>query len=235
MRAICFQENKADRKISAIPIASKKRQNRHAEIGELVSESERLLSVGEATGRDDGFELQEGRVEIFVDYNVLEFRSMRHLGTGAEEAARDCLRRIGSAVIKAPFERFNRGRQNEDAHGAGEALSNLTRTLPIDLEQNVMALGHFVFDPDAVRTVVVAVYECGFEKFVARLHGFEFFNGDEMVFAAVDLSRTRIARREGDGKLDRRLLGKKRIDERRFPAPEGAVTRKSRPGCLSGL
>ena len=80
-----------------------------------------------------------------------------------------------------------------------------------------MALQHFVFNPDAIGAVIVAMHKRGFQKFIARFHRFKLFDRDEMVLTAVDFAGTRVARREGYGELDSRLLGEKGVDERRLP------------------
>ena len=67
---------------------------------------------------------------------------MRHFGTSAEQTARDRLFGIRAAVVKAPFESLDGGRQDEDADRAVEAFTDLTGALPVDLEKNVVALGH---------------------------------------------------------------------------------------------
>lgn len=191
--------------------------NRNAQVGKLVAETQCLLTIGQAARGDDGFKLQEGRIKVFINYNVLKFRSMRHLGARAEKPARDRLRRIGPAVIETPFERFDRGRQNEDSNRAGKAIANLASALPVDFKQHVVALQHFVFNPDAIGAVIVAMHKRGFQKFIARFHRFKLFDRDEMVLTAVDFAGTRVARREGYGELDSRLLGEKGVDERRLP------------------
>ena len=82
-------------------------------------------------------------------------------------------------------------------------------------KQHVVALQHFVFNPDAIGAVIVAMHKRGFQKFIARFHRFKLFDRDEMVLTAVDFAGTRVARREGYGELDGRLLGEKGVDERR--------------------
>ena len=105
-----------------------------------------LLTEGEAACNNHGLHLGKRRFKIFIDYNVLEFGRMRHFGTSAEQTARDRLFGIRAAVVKAPFESLDGGRQDEDADRAVEAFTDLTGALPVDLEKNVVALGHLAFD-----------------------------------------------------------------------------------------
>src|SRR6185503_10777648 len=95
--------------------------------------------------------------------------------------------------------------QDEDSHHVLEEPADLARTLPVDLEQHVLAGRELVLDPPLARAVVVTVHVRVLEEIPRGDHALEHFARDEVVFATVRLALARLARGVGDRQPDARL------------------------------
>src|ERR1035441_9555590 len=71
---------------------------------------------------------------------------MRDIPPGVLEAAFDYRLRVGAAGLEPLFERLAGGRQNEDAARRRQPGTHLTRSLPVDLEQQQLTAVQRVLD-----------------------------------------------------------------------------------------
>src|SRR5689334_16255704 len=79
-----------------------------------------------------------GGFEVLVNYNVFELVRVVELFPRVLDAAADHRVRILTAAAHAPLQLRDRGRQDEDADAIRIKAPHLLRTLPVDLEDQVL-------------------------------------------------------------------------------------------------
>src|SRR5262245_59060252 len=109
----------------------------------------RLTGITKAGRGDNGRQLREREVEILVDEDVVEFRSVGDFAPGRQEPAVDHLFRVLATLMEALCKGIDRWWQDENPNGVGKGGLYLTRALPVDLEQDIVTLSHRLLDPDA--------------------------------------------------------------------------------------
>ena len=128
---------------------------------------------------------------------------MAHLGLRAVHAAVDHFLRIGRAILESLAQRLEAGRQDEDTNDvAASQLEQLLRTLPVDVEQNVLAVLEILEHGVARRAVALVEHARPFEELVVLRHRAEGFLVDEVIVLAVDLALAWRARRIRHRHLD---------------------------------
>jgi len=119
-----------------------------------------------------------------------------------------------NARAHAPLQLLDRRRQDEDADAVGVDRAHLLRSLPVDLQDQVLAPRQGVRDHLLRGAIAVAVHLGALEELATSLHREELGVGDEVVIDAVLFAGARLARGVGDGKLQARVGLHQRLDER---------------------
>src|SRR5688572_5999072 len=169
----------------------------------------------------DGLELRECLVEVAVDDHVVEVPPARHLEDRFVDPARDRLFAVAAALAQPRLELGARGRQDEDLDRLRQPLADLRRPLPVDLEDQVAALGERGLDDAAARSVEVAEDVRVLDEFVRIPQALEIRALDEVVVLAVVLAGAGLARRAGDGERHRRAPAHQRPQEARLAGARG--------------
>ena len=90
----------------------------------------------------DGVQILDRLLEAIVDHDVVEFRPMRDVAPRVSQAPLDHRLGVGAARLEPLLEGLAGGRQNEDAARRRQRGTHLARALPVDLEQEQLALGN---------------------------------------------------------------------------------------------
>ena len=155
-----------------------------------------LKCTPEPLGNHNRGEFLGRAIKVLVDNNIIEFEQMRDFIACVMQALRDDAAGVGGAVVEPRQQRLVGRRQNEDADGGRVHAAHLCRALPVDLQQDVVALGHARAHPQLRGAVVIAVYQRAFDKLAVGTHAFKLCNADKVVLTAIDFARTRRARGE---------------------------------------
>ena len=107
--------------------------------------------------------------KLAVDDHVVEVPPVRHLEGRFPEPARDRLIAVAAALAQPGLQLGARRRQDEKLHRLGQVLTHLIRALPVDLEDEVTALGKRRFDDAPARAIQVAEDVRVFDEFARRL------------------------------------------------------------------
>src|ERR1039457_4258050 len=95
------------------------------------------------------------------------------------------------SIPQPPFQLFPVRRKDEDAHRFWNLLLYLTRSLHIDVQQQVVTSVFRFPQKTPRRAVIVAENSRVLQKLVGRNHGFEFFAGYKKIFLAILLAPAR--------------------------------------------
>jgi hypothetical protein len=134
---------------------------------------------------DDGFQVEQGRLEQGIDDDVVEVSRLRNLVPGVDHALRDDFGRVLAAAAQAAVQLFPRRRQDEDQHGAREDALDLQRALEVDLQHDIVAITQALLHRGAGGAVAVAVDLRPLEEVAVVDHLAEGIGGDKPVFTAV--------------------------------------------------
>src|SRR5688572_4157157 len=178
-------------------------------------------SVRSALAADDPRELLPCCIEVLVNYSVFELAGVRHFGLGVVQAALDDAFGVLVAPAQAPLQLRHRRRQDEDADAVGIERAHLPRTLPVDLEDEVLALLEGVLDGLAGGAIPVAVYLGALQELAAALHGEKGRLVHEVVLAPVLLPRARLAGGVGGRQPEAGLVFQQRLDQRGLAGARG--------------
>src|SRR5690348_16776285 len=107
---------------------------------------------------EDVRQLSPGGFEVFVNYTVLELVGVLELLARILQPAADHGLGILAAMAHPARELLDGRRHDEDAYAIGLEPAHLLRTLPVDLEDQVVTRGDGIEDHLARRAVVVAVH-----------------------------------------------------------------------------
>src|SRR5882672_4648184 len=176
----------------------------------------RLASVAQARGRNNRRELCQREGKILVDDDVVELRCMGDFAAGGQQSAIDYLGRILAALMQALSKRIDRWREDENPDGMSKGEFYLPRTLPVDLQQDVMAFPHALFYPQTRSRVEVAMYLGTLDEFAARAPGLEVRDRDKVLLAPVLVSGACRAGGVGNRQGDVTFLCQQRVDESRL-------------------
>ena len=159
-----------------------------------------LAAAFEAFGEEDGLDGFDGLVEVAIDDDVIIFGPVAHFVGGFGHAAVDFGGVVLGAREEAALEFVPGGREDEDADEiVARFFRQLLGALPVDIEQNIAALGEGFFDGQARGSVIIAENLGMFEQLVAVDEEVEFGRVDEAVVFAIDLARAGGAGGDGDG------------------------------------
>jgi hypothetical protein len=134
---------------------------------------------------DDGFQVEQGRLEQGIDDDVVEVPGLCDLVAGVDHALRDDFGCVLAAAAQAAVQLFPRRRQDEDQHGAREDALDLQRALEVDLQHDIVAIAQALLHRGARGAVVVAMNLGPLEEIAVVDHLAEGIGGDEPVLAAV--------------------------------------------------
>src|SRR5260221_13921263 len=97
----------------------------------------------------EGGKVPPSLFELFVYNNIVELRDVAYFFAGVAQSPLDGFFRVLASGPQPALELLqDRGRRkDEDAHHVGENLAHLLGALPVDLEQDVQALGAGFGDP----------------------------------------------------------------------------------------
>lgn len=77
----------------------------------------------------DRFQVEQGGLKQFVDYNVVKFSGLCHLVGGVLQAQVNDVGGVFATVVQARFQFFPARRQDEDEYRIGKQLFDLNRAL----------------------------------------------------------------------------------------------------------
>src|SRR5688572_17746567 len=183
---------------------------------------------------DDRRQLLPGGIEVFVNYSVMELPSVLHFAAGIVQAAADDRVCVLAARAHAPLELLDGRRQDEDADASGVDAAYLPRSLPVDLEDQVLAARERLGDDLFRGAVAIAVHLGALEELAALLHAEEGGLIDEVVVDAVLLAGTRRARGVRNGELQAWIGAHQRVYEGRFSGPRRRGDYKQPPWLIQG-
>src|SRR5258706_6290796 len=86
---------------------------------------------------EDRAELIDGDLQLFIDYRIVVFAPLPHLGRGPRQAAGDDPRGVGGSRPETRLEHRTGGGKDEDLDDLGDPGSDLPRPLDIDIQQDV--------------------------------------------------------------------------------------------------
>ena len=133
---------------------------------------------------------------------------MADFGTGAVHAGLDHFGGIGSAPGQAAAQLVDAGRQQEHADDVGfHLLIKLLRALPVDIEQEILALADTGFHLRLGGAVAVAEHGCPLEELPVLHHPVKFGLAGEDVILPVHFTGTRRAGGDGYRHADFRVMG----------------------------
>lgn len=175
-----------------------------------------LGGLFQASADENRLELIQGQIEIIVDDQIVIFDIVAHFGGGLLHAAFDDVPVVLPAVVQALAQGGGAGRQDE--HGAGIRCQTayLLGTLPVDLENQVVALGQGLSYPGVRGTVIVAEDFGMFKKLAAADHGLEVVYAGEVVVDAIGFTRTGGAGGMGNGYADKWQVIQQGLDQTGF-------------------
>ena len=147
-------------------------------------------------------------VKVVVDEDVVELAAVLDLALGVADAALDDVGGVLGAGDEAAAELFQARRQDEDPDGVlGAFFRDIAGTLPVNIEQDVAALGQGAIDGPARAAVTGAVDVGPFEEGVGVDQPLELGVIDEMIVAVGDLAGADAAGGHGDGQLEPAVIG----------------------------
>src|ERR1700693_1449569 len=102
-----------------------------------------LAGKGQSGCAHDGCKVPPGFFKLFVYYNIIELGHVTDFLASVAQPPPDCFFGVLSPPAQPALELLpDRGRREaEGAERVGRSLSDLLRTLPVDFEQDVQALG----------------------------------------------------------------------------------------------
>jgi hypothetical protein len=141
----------------------------------------------------DRLELIGGPIKIVVDDHMVELGGAGLLGRGGRQAALDLFGVVLAPVSQASALLLPRGGADEHEHRVGERLPNREGALDVDLEDHVVTRPEVLLDgrPGCSFEVVVDLEPLQEAARIAQ--PLELGAVDELVIAAVDLTRARVA------------------------------------------
>ena len=104
-----------------------------------------LRALQQLVGTKHRLQVAEGMAEIVVDHQIVVFDVVTHLADGLTHAALDDLAAVLAAIGQAVAECFAGRRQDEDRFRLGHQFAHLLGALPVDLQDQVDALGQGLF------------------------------------------------------------------------------------------
>jgi hypothetical protein len=97
-------------------------------------------------GGHNAHKVFDGLLQMVIDHNVPITVSGGHLVSGVVKPTNDDIFAIAAALFETLREGIDRGRHDEDRDGLGVLRHQLVRTLHIDVQQQVVALGQHTVD-----------------------------------------------------------------------------------------
>jgi len=120
---------------------------------------------------------------------------MPHLLTSRGDPTSNGLGTVGRPLAQPTRQFIERRRQDEHANRRREPSAHLLRTLPVDLQQNVLACVQGSFDAASRCAIVVAMHFCPFEELALTNLVEKVRHVREVVLDTVPLASARCARR----------------------------------------
>ena len=175
-----------------------------------------------AFGEDDRLHPGDAELQVFVDDDVLVAVVMAHLVGSLRHPVLHDLFGVLCPAAQARFEFPGAWRQNEYAYQIGAErpiVGDLLGALPIDIEQNVAAVGERFFDGSPGRAIEMAEDIGMFQKLARRNHLPEFVLADKKVVVAVGFRRAFGPGCRRDGERKRGIAFQQLTGDRRLARP----------------
>src|SRR5208283_49486 len=137
------------------------------------------------------------QIHIVVDENVIVAAKILDFPGRSRQPSQNHLLGVFRAGPQTLGQFFPGRGQDKDTDGFGYLLLQLSRTLNVDVENHVLALGLAALQDAAMRSIVIPKDQRPFEEFAAADSLFEVLPRDEDVVLAVDLRPARRAGRIG--------------------------------------
>ena len=150
-------------------------------------------------GAHDRLQFGHGFLENVVHHDVIIPWGLLDLAPRRCKPPIPLFGRFGPSAFETDAESVHRRRQYEYRASPGIGASHLTRSLHVDLEQDVPALLKPFLDPITVRAVKFSVNFSPFQETSRRNPPQKFLSWQEMVILPRDLAAPRGARRAGNG------------------------------------
>ena len=114
-----------------------------------------LFCEAEAVAGDQGAQLIERHIKVFIDNNKICFHVVAHFFAGFGNAAGDDRLFVLSPAVEALVQGFQRWRQNKNTYGFRHQMTNLGGALPVDFKDDIDTLVQRIFDPGAGCAVII--------------------------------------------------------------------------------
>src|SRR5216684_855578 len=178
-----------------------------------------------------------GDVQLIVDDDVVvKLFPGVDLVDGLLQSGLNLVFTVQAAVAETLLEMVERRRKDEDVERPRleiDVFGDLPGPLIVDIEDDVLAPVEPRENLGFRSPVPLLMNEGPFDKFPACHHGLELFGGNEVITAAVDFARARLARgvrdREVEGDSDRLELLADGVDQRRLSGTRWARDDEQRP------
>src|SRR5882757_2475860 len=158
-----------------------------------------------AAAFDDGLQIFDRLLEAIIDDHVVEFSPVTQVLGGVAQAALNDLGGIGAAPLEPELQRLARRRQDENAAGLRQSGAHLAGALPIDFQQQLLAIRQRLLHGSQPGTVAIVEDPGVLEKLMVRDHFLKALGADEVVIAPGDFVGPGLARGVGHRELDARL------------------------------
>ncbi len=175
-----------------------------------------LYGAAKPRGVNHGQKVEQRSLQIVVDNNIVEFVDMAHLFPRRGDAPGNRLVAVGCAPTKTTLELVKRRWQDEDADCRRKYATYLLRTLPVDLQEHILAGMQRRFDAAGRGAVIVAMYLRPFEEAVALDLVEKILDGYEMVFETIAFASSRRPRGMRNRHPDPRIVLEQAPYQRRF-------------------
>jgi len=103
-----------------------------------------LPRSGKPSRAHDRAQVVDCSCKVLIHNNIIELAAVAHFFARGVEALQDYLGRILAALFQPVAQQGERGRQDENVDGFRNQAAHLQRTLPVDFQQYVMAMGNLI-------------------------------------------------------------------------------------------
>src|SRR5574344_128520 len=158
-----------------------------------------LADLYQAGADENRLEFVQRGAEVVIDDQIVVFNIMAHLGGGLLHAALDHVFAVLTPVVQTLAQGFTTGRQDEYGTGSGHQAAHLPGALPVDFQNQVLALIQRLLHPLLGGAVKIAEYFGMFQKLATSDHGSKVVLAGEVVVDTVGFTRAHGAGGVGNG------------------------------------